>query len=61
MLDWLLRSIGVNSDIRSHIEHVTLAFQHPATWWLGLALLAPAGWYIYRRQRANLTSAPRAS
>ncbi|HEV3022786.1 MAG TPA: hypothetical protein VGX76_09965, partial [Pirellulales bacterium] len=58
MLDWLLRSIGVNSDIRSHIEHVTLAFQHPATWWLGLALLAPAGWFIYRRQRANLTSAP---
>jgi len=58
MLDWLLNSIHVNGDIRSHIEHVTLAFQHPALWWLGLALLAPVGWYIYRRQRANLASAP---
>jgi hypothetical protein len=58
MLDWLLTSIHVNSDIRSHIEHATLAFQHPVYWWLGLALLAPLGWYIYKRQRANLTSAP---
>ena len=54
MLDWLLRSIDVNSDIRSHIEHVSLAFQHPAFWWLGLALVVPLGWFIYQRQRANL-------
>ncbi|HEV3343621.1 MAG TPA: vWA domain-containing protein [Pirellulales bacterium] len=56
MFQSLLRSIGVTDDIRSHLEHVTLHVQRPAWLWLGLVLLLPLGWFIYRRQRENLAS-----
>ena len=46
-------------DIRSHLEHVTCHVERPAWLWLGLALLAPIAWLIYRRQRDNLATVPR--
>ncbi|HWB13854.1 MAG TPA: hypothetical protein VG826_31800 [Pirellulales bacterium] len=58
MFQSLLRSIGVADDIRSHLEHVTLQVQRPAWLWLGLALLVPIGWFVFRRQRDNLASVP---
>ncbi|OYV92759.1 MAG: hypothetical protein B7Z73_04540, partial [Planctomycetia bacterium 21-64-5] len=58
MIESLLKSIGVADDIRSHLEHVTPHVQRPAWLWLGLALLVPLAWFIYRRQRENLASVP---
>lgn len=60
MFEWLLKLIGVEEDFRTHLEHVTLALQRPLVFWVGLALLVPVGYFIYRRQKSNLTSAPRA-
>lgn len=58
MIESLLRSIGVADDIRSHLEHVTLQVQRPAWLWLGLVLLVPIAWFVYRRQRENLATVP---
>jgi hypothetical protein len=60
MIESLLKSIGVADEIRSHLEHVTLHVQRPAWLWLGLALVVPIAWFIYRRQRENLATVPRA-
>ena len=59
MIEWLLNTLRVGDDIRTHISQATLALQRPLVWWVGLALLVPVGWFIYRRQRANLSSVPR--
>jgi len=58
MPDWILNAIGVSDEIRSHIEHATVALQRPVVWWLGLVILVPVGWFIYRRQRMNLSTVP---
>ncbi|HVX15654.1 MAG TPA: hypothetical protein VHC22_30995 [Pirellulales bacterium] len=58
MLRSLLQSLGVTEEISSHLEHVTPAVQRPAWLWLGLVLLVPLAWFIYRRQRDNLASVP---
>jgi hypothetical protein len=58
MIQSLLQSIGVTDDIRAHLEHVTLEVQRPAWLWLGLVLLVPIAWFVYRRQRANLATVP---
>jgi hypothetical protein len=57
MIQWLLTMIGVGEDIRAHLAQAALAVQHPLVFWIGLALLAPAGWFIYQRQRRNLGGA----
>ena len=54
MIQWLLNMIGVGEDIRTHLEQAVLSLQHPVVFWIGLVLLAPAGWFIYERQRRNL-------
>lgn len=59
MTDWLLRAIGVQEDVRSHLEHARLVFQWPLVFWLGLLALVPIGFFIYRHQRPTLASAPR--
>jgi hypothetical protein len=58
MIEALLRSIGVTDEISSHLEHVTPDIQRPAWLWLGLGLLVPIAWFIYRRQRQNLATVP---
>lgn len=59
MIDWLLRAIGVQEDVRSHLEHAQLVFQWPLVFWLGLVALVPLGIYIYLHQRSTLATAPR--
>lgn len=59
MIDWLLRAIGVQEDVRSHLEHAQLVFQWPLVFWLGLVALVPLGIYIYLHQRPTLATAPR--
>ena len=59
MMDWLLRSIGVQEDVRSHLERAQLVFQWPLVFWLGLVALVPLGFFIYRHQRPTLATAPR--
>ena len=58
MLESLLKSIGVNDDVRSHLEHATFEWQWPLLFWIGLALIVPIGWFIYQRQRHNLATVP---
>lgn len=58
MLESLLKSIGVGDDLREHLEQATFELQRPWWLWIGLALMAPIGWYIYQRQRHNLASVP---
>jgi hypothetical protein len=58
--EFLLKLVGVSGEFLEHIDQATLAFQRPRLLWVGLALLAPVGYYIYRRQDRNLTAVPRA-
>lgn len=58
MIAWLLRLLGVSAEITEHLEHVSLSFQRPGLLGLGLLLLVPLSYYIWRRQRQNLPTAP---
>ena len=58
MIAWLLQSIGISDEFVQHLDQATLAFQRPLALWLGLALLAPIGVMVYRRQRRNLGAVP---
>ena len=59
MVELLLKLIGVTDELLEHLDQATLAFQHPKLLWAGLVLLAPAGYFIYRRQQHNLATVPR--
>jgi len=60
MLTYLLRLIGVGDEILVRLDQAVLAFQRPGLLWVGLALWIPTGFFIVRRQRANLaTASPR--
>src|SRR3569623_1276870 len=56
MLDWLLKRIHAGDQIRAHLDHATLELQRPGLLWAGLALALPVAWYIYQRQRTNLST-----
>jgi len=57
MLLRILKMIGVGDEILARLDQAVLAFQRPGLFWVGLALLLPAGWFIIRRQRRNLATA----
>ncbi|MDA0833522.1 MAG: hypothetical protein O2955_15055 [Planctomycetota bacterium] len=54
MWSWFLKIIGVSPDVLTHLERAELVWQRPAILWLGLLLIGPAGYFIYRRQLVNL-------
>lgn len=54
MWSWFLKLIGVSPDVLTHLERAELVWQRPAVLWLGLALVGPAAYFIYRRQLVNL-------
>ncbi len=56
MLDWLLKQIHAGDQIRAHFDHATLELQRPGLLWAGLALAIPVAWFIYQRQRTNLST-----
>lgn len=58
MLSWFLKLLGVSSEITDHLDNASFAFQRSSVFWIGVLLIAPIGYLIYRRQRANLVSAP---
>jgi hypothetical protein len=58
MLTWFLKLLGISSEITDHLDNASFAFQRSAVFWLGLLLIGPIGYLIYRRQQANLVSAP---
>ncbi len=58
MLESLLRSIGVADEMVENISDTHVAFQRPL-WLYALLLLIPAGWFIYTRQRRNLSTVAR--
>lgn len=61
MLEWFLKTTGsTDKEVLAHLDKAQLAFQRPNVLWLGLALLIPVGYYIYRRQEKNLGSVPHA-
>src|SRR5438128_9504186 len=57
---WFLRLIGIGDDFVQHLDEVSLAVQHPAVLWTGMLVVACLAVWIYRRQRRNLASVPRA-
>ena len=59
MMKSFLRSIGVADDFVEHLDQVELAFQRPAFLWVGLFLLIPIGYFIYRRQQRSLNTVPK--
>lgn len=59
MLAWFLKLIGSDEEFHTHVDDVQLLLQNPILFWLGAVLIIPLGFWIYRRQRANLTSVPR--
>jgi hypothetical protein len=60
MLERFLKLIGVGDDFLAHLDEVSLSVQHPAVLWVGFAFLCALTVFIYRRQRRNLSSVPRA-
>ena len=58
MVEAFLKSIGVGDDVLEHLDKAELAFQRPVLLWVGLLLLIPIGWFIFRRQRDNLGTLP---
>lgn len=57
-METFLKSIGITDDVLEHLDKAELAFQRPVLLWVGLFLLIPAGWFIFRRQRENLSTLP---
>jgi hypothetical protein len=57
-MSWFLKSIGVSDEFVVHIGEVKLAFHQELALWIGLALLIPAAYFIYRRQQRNLRTVP---
>jgi hypothetical protein len=60
MMEWLLRTIGMSDEMVAHLNEVELAVHHQKTLWVGLALLVPISYFIYRRQQHNLRNIPSA-
>jgi len=57
-MESFLKSIGVADDVLQHLDQTELAFQRPAVLWGGFLLLIPVAWFIYNRQRNNLSTVP---
>ena len=59
LLKWFLDTIGyADREVLTHLDQVTLAFQRPGLFWLGLAVWGPLVWLMRRRQRRQFTAAP---
>ncbi len=58
MLPWLLRQLNVTDEFVTHLDDLSLSFQHPRLLTAGLVLLVPLALYIYWRQKSNLPSVP---
>jgi hypothetical protein len=57
MTEWLLKTAGVSDQLLKSGE-VRFDFQHWKVFWVGLALLLPLSYFIFRWQRRNLTNTP---
>ena len=51
---WLLKFLGISSELATHVDGVQLRWAHGELLVIGLVLLVPAAWYIVRRHRHNL-------
>src|SRR5437763_11124430 len=54
MIRWLLKTLNVGDELLVRLDQARLTVQRPGVLWVGLALLAPAAYLIFRRQRRNL-------
>lgn len=55
MIDRVLQSIGVRSEIIESLGQAELHWARPALFWVGLVLMIPAGYLIVRRHNRNLS------
>ena len=55
MIESFLKSIGIADEMVSRVDEAHLAFQRPL-WLYALILLFPLGWFVYARQRDNLST-----
>jgi hypothetical protein len=61
MLEWFLKTTGsTDKEVLAHLDKAQLALQRPGVLGLGVLLLVPVAYYIYRRQTRNLGSVPHA-
>ena len=58
MKAWLFRQLNLTDEFATHLDDVTLTFQSPRLFAVGLALLVPIGAFIYLRQKRNLPTVP---
>ena len=58
-MESFLRSIGIADEVVNNLDQVTITVQRPVVLWVGLILLFPLGYFIYRRQRENLSTIPK--
>jgi len=58
-MEFFLKSIGVTDEVMQHLDQAELTFQRPVVFWIGMILLFPVGYFVYTRQRDNLSTLPR--
>jgi len=54
MLDLFLQSLGLGDKLVREVHAAEWLWARPRVVWIGLALMAPIGWWILRRHRAAL-------
>jgi len=54
MLQRFLQLLGIHEDVLKHLDRAELLWQRTDVLWIGLVLLLPLAWTIYRRQKQNL-------
>ncbi len=59
MLQRFLQLLGIHEDVLKHLDRAELLWQRTDVLWIGLALLLPLAWMIYRRQKLNLHTVPK--
>jgi hypothetical protein len=59
MLERFLQLLGIHEDVLKHLDRAELVFQRAEVLWMGVALLLPLAWMVYRRQKLNLHTIPK--
>ncbi len=59
MLQRFLQLIGIHEDVLKHLDRAELLWQHSEMLWIGLVLLLPLAFLVYRRQKLNLHTVPK--
>ncbi|HLQ46155.1 MAG TPA: hypothetical protein VK137_15545, partial [Planctomycetaceae bacterium] len=59
MLQRFLQLIGIHEDVLRHLDRAELLWQRSEVLWIGLVVLLPLAFMVYRRQKLNLHTVPK--